>query len=145
MQFYSAMRSKGKFYLVLQFKAKDFTPRTPESYNYHCSLLDGLLADEDSVTYGVLYASPLNEIDHFHVIGQLPQDIMHVLLEGVIPYEVTLMLRDFVIDRKYLTPTRLNDRIACFSFTGQEAKDKPSPIVFSSQGMRLSQTGYSCI
>ena len=128
-------------FTTVQFKAKDFTPRTPESYNYHCSLLEGPLAEEDSVTYGLLYASPLNEIDHFHVIGQLPQDIMHVLLEGVIPHELTVMLRDFVIDKKYLTPTQLNDRIACFSFTRHEAKDKPSPIAFSSQGVRLSQTG----
>ena len=76
----------------------------------------------------------------------MPQDIMHILLEGVIPYEVTLMLTDFVIDRKYLSPSQLNDRIQCFSFTNQEAKDKLSPIVFSSQGIQLSQTGYlQCI
>ena len=82
---------------------------TLESYNYHCSLLEGPLVHEDSVTYGVLYASCLNEINHFHVVGQLPQDIMHILLEGVIPYEVTLMLTDFVIDRKYLSPSQLNN------------------------------------
>ena len=29
--------------LQIQFKAKDFTPRTPETYDYHCSLLNGPL------------------------------------------------------------------------------------------------------
>ena len=52
------------------------------------------------IMHGVLYASCLNEIDHFDVVGQLLQDIMHIFLEGVIPYQVTLMLTDFSIDRK---------------------------------------------
>ena len=81
----------------MQFKAKDFTPRTAETYDYHCSLLDGPLSAEDSITYGINYESPLNEIENFHVINQLPQDIMHVLLEGVIPYEISLLLTKFLV------------------------------------------------
>lgn len=81
--------------------------------------------------YRLLYASPLNEIDHFHVIGQLPKDIMHVLLECVIPHEVTLMLRDL---KKYLTPTQLNDQIACSSFTRHEAKVNHPLLLFYHKG-----------
>lgn len=125
----------------MQFNAREFTPRTPETYNYHCSLLEGPLAQDDSITYGVLYSSPLNLLDNFHVVGQLPQDIMHVLLEGIVPMEVTLMLNSFVFEDKYLTITQLNNQIACFSFTRQEAKDKPSPILAIQQGVKLSQSG----
>lgn len=85
--------------------------RTPETYDYHCSLLDGPLCAEDSTTYGVNFSSTLNDLDNFHVVNQLPQDIMHILLEGVIPYELTLMLKCFVVDEKYFTCTLLNDRI----------------------------------
>lgn len=112
----------------MQFKARDFTLRTPETYDYHCSLLDGPLCREDSITYGVQYSSTLNNIDNFHVVTQLPQDIMHVLLEGVVPYELKLMLTCFVVDKRYLTGVQLNDRIESFAFSTQEARDKPSPI-----------------
>lgn len=127
----------------LQFKARDFTKRTPETYDYHCALLDGPLSYEDSITYGVNAPSPLNDIDNFHVINQLPQDIMHILMEGVIPYELVQMLTYFVVNKKYFTIDQLNDRIMCFAYSNQEAKDKPSPIkaqVISSKGASLSQS-----
>ena len=55
--------------------------------------MNGPLAEQDSVTYGVNFTSPLNDLKYFHVANfQLPQDIMHVMLEGVIPYEMKLML-----------------------------------------------------
>ena len=112
-------------------------------YNYHCSLLDGPLCKEDSTTYGINYSSPLNDIDDFHVVDQLPQDIMHILLEGVIPYEVSLMLIYFVVDKKFLTSIQLNNRIESFAYSTLEGKDKPSPIkpqLFSSRGASLSQS-----
>ena len=127
----------------MQFKARSFTLRTRETYDYHCSLLDGALCKEDSVTYGVNYASPLNDIDNFHVVDHLPQDIMHVLLEGVIPYELSHMLICFVVEKKFLTGAQINDRIESFAYSTLEAKDKPSPIkaqVFSSRGASLSQS-----
>ena len=125
---YSSLCTNSLYFDFLQFKARDFTTRTPETYDYHCALLDGPLSYEDSVTYGVNALSPLNDIDNFHVINQLPQDIMHVLLEGVIPYELVHMLTYFVVNRKYFKIDQLNDRITCFAYSNQEAKDKPSPI-----------------
>lgn len=98
---------------------------------------------QDSVTYGVLYSSPLNKISNFHVVEQLPQDIMHVLLEGVIPYELTLMLDNFICEKGYLTLVQLNDGIACFAYSLHEVKDTPSPITYTSHGIKLSQTGLS--
>lgn len=62
------------------------------------------------------------------MINQLPQDVMHVLLEGVIPYELSMMLYNFISEEKYFTLDTLNDRIACFSYSSQELKDKPSHI-----------------
>ena len=68
-------------------------------HKYHCALLDGPLSYEDSATYGVNFYSPLNCLDNFHVVTQLPQDIMHILLEGVIPYELSFLLTYFIIIR----------------------------------------------
>lgn len=131
-----------KINYVLQFKSGDFTPRTPETYNYHCSLLNGSLTKETSTIYGITHNSPLNELSNFHVVDQLPQDVMHILLEGVVPYELALMLASF-IDQKYLVVELFNDRITCFAYSTQEAKNIPSPIkprLFTSHGVSLNQS-----
>ena len=104
--------------------------RTAESYDYHSSLLNGPLQKEDSTTYGINDRSTLNDIDTFHVINQLPQDIMHVLFEGVVPHEIQLMLYEYIIVRKIFTLTTLNDRIASFHYSSDETRNKPSPISY---------------
>jgi len=118
---------------------KDFLLRSPSSYDYHCSLLAGPLADSDSVTYGVNFRSPLNDLQHFHVANdQLPQDVMHIMLEGVVPYEVQLMLTVFVKEKRYFTLDLLNERIRCYPFTQEEVGDRPSSIVLSTSSSQLS-------
>ena len=79
----------------------------------------------DSVTYGINYRSPLNDIPFYHVANsQLPQDIMHVILEGVLSLEVKLMLSVYVSDKKYFTIDFLNERIMSFSYGKSEARNK---------------------
>ena len=130
------------YFALVQFKSSNFTPRSPETYNYHCSLLTGPLASEHSTTYGVTGSSTLNEIANFHVVTQLPQDIMHVLLEGVVPYEVRLMMKSFITEDKLLTLDTLNERISCFCYSSSEAADKPSPFTVHSL-TSLKQSGTS--
>ncbi len=79
---------------TIQFNEEQFQLITPAAYDYQCSLLSGEMAESDSVTYGIRYRSPLNDIEHFHVANmmQMPQDIMHVLFEGM---EIHMMLREF--------------------------------------------------
>lgn len=91
-------------------------------------LLDGPLSKEDSITYGINFSSPLNLIDTFHVVDQLPQDIMHILLEGVVPYEMTHMLLSYIKDDKLFSIEMLNERIENFPYSSNESKDKPSQI-----------------
>ena len=112
-------------------------------------MLDGPLFQQDSITYGVNFASPLNDITGFHVVDQMPQDMMHVLFEGVIPYELTLLLRYFVTEKKLFTLQELNDYIECYSYSPLELNDRPSPIrpqVFLT-GATVSQTckQYACM
>ncbi len=98
--------------------------RTKESYDYHCSLLDGPLYKEDSTTYGINFSSSLNDLKAFHVVEGLPQD---VLFEGVMPYEFSIMIRNVVV-KKFLTLNELNDCIESYLYSPLEAKDKPSPV-----------------
>jgi len=83
----------------------------------------------DSVTYGINYNSVLNDLEHFHVANnQLPQDVMHILLEGVIPYTMNLMLHSFIFVKSYFTLNLLNERIFCFKFSRTESADKPCSL-----------------
>ena len=84
----------------------------------------------DSVTYGVNFPSPLNDIAYFHVANnQLPQDVMHILLEGVVPYTMKLILQSFIRRKKFLSLQYLNDKISCFKYSRMESRDKPSLLL----------------
>lgn len=101
--------------------------RTPELHDYYCSLLNGPLQSFNSTTYGVNYDSILNKIPLFNVADwQLPQDVMHILLEGVLPLEIKLLLHHFTSVMKFLTIDHFNMRLDSFVF-GYDSK-KPSKI-----------------
>lgn len=88
--------------------------------------------------------SILNDLDYFHVAdNQLPQDIMHILLEGVIPYTIKIILKSFIVIRKLFTLTTLNRQISSFIFSRSERRDKPSLLIdknLQSEG-HINQTG----
>jgi len=101
--------------------------RTPSSYDYQCSLLSGPLGCSESVTYGLNYCSPLNQIEGFHAAnGQMPQDIMHVLFEGVLQKEIQLMLKHVIYDEGYFSLSTLNERIENFAYGRVESRNKPT-------------------
>ena len=101
------------------------------------------MADFNSTTYGVNYRSSLNEIPLFNVADwQLPQDVMHVLLEGVLPLELKLFL-DYLISINAFIVSHLNVRIASFQYGHTSAGTKPSTIdpTHLSQHAKLRQSG----
>lgn len=102
------------------------------------------MADADSITYGVNYRSVLNDLMYFHVANnQLPQDVMHILLEGVIPYTIKHMLQTLICTKRYFTLSLLNERISCFGYSRTESRNKPAELkdkVLLSEG-NLGQTG----
>jgi len=57
--------------------------------------------------------------------SQLPQDVMHVVLEGVLNLETQLVLSSFVNDKKFFTLDFLNQRIAHFPYGSSEKRNKP--------------------
>lgn len=121
-----------------------FLLRCPATHDYHCSLLTGPLADNDSITYGINSKSILNTLDYFHVAdNQLPQDVMHVLLEGVVPQALKLLLNSFIYVKKYFSLDFLNDRIQCFNYSRTERRDKPSLILARMLNLdgKISQSG----
>lgn len=89
--------------------------RTPEEHEEICHLLESLLASHYFVTYGVNRRSILENVPGFSVIRGLPHDMMHDLLEGVVPFEPKLFLQHCT-SSKLFTIDELNDRIQKFDF-----------------------------
>ena len=51
--------------------------------------------------YGINNRSALLDAPHFNVTKQLPQDLMHVFLEGIVSYELKFLLQHYPVVEKY--------------------------------------------
>lgn len=76
-----------------------FQLRSPQEHLHQCNLIedDNLSASDHqhySTTFGVNRRALLDNLCYFDVVsGALIPDIMHDILEGVLPLEVKLMLK----------------------------------------------------
>ena len=97
------------------FSETTCTVRTPEIHFNHCSVLEGPLQAHYSTSYGVNFYSILEDVPGFSVVNGLPHDIMHDLYEGIVPYELKLLLC-YCLDQTFFTVDELNGRIDRFGF-----------------------------
>ncbi len=105
------------------FAESSCTLRTTESHFENCQLLAGPLKQHYSTAYGVNRSSILEEVPGFSVINSLHHDIMHDIFEGVVPYEVKLLLKH-CIQSKYFSLNVFNSRLQRYDFH----KNKPTVI-----------------
>ncbi len=105
----------------------NFVLRTPREHERQVSSLSGTDSAQNSIEYGINRKSVLDDIPNFSVVKNLPHDIMHDLLEGVIPYEMKLLLQ-YLVEKKYITARTLNQRLKSFNFGYSELSDKPSDL-----------------
>ncbi|EDO29559.1 predicted protein [Nematostella vectensis] len=111
------------------------------SLQEHLHYLDPMKECEDSLlqhlsmVYGVNRASILLDFPYFDVCEQMPQDVMHVLFEGVIPYTVKLVLHYFIRIEKQLTIQQLNRKLIGFNYAYFNKKYQPNP--FSQQDIYI--------
>lgn len=111
-----------------------FEPRTKESHNQHVQEVrqDPTLAKQ----YGVKGECVLTDsLEHFHVVHGYPPDILHDLLEGIVPVELSLCISD-LISKKYFSLETLNHAIKTFAYAFNDSTDQPQPIAhgFSTKG-----------
>jgi hypothetical protein len=111
-----------------KFFDREFVARSQKDHDEYCNgLQNDDLHDHFSRLYGINQISILNSLLYFHVIFCLVPDIMHDILEGVLP----LTLAKFIlscIEKKYFTLKQLNYVIKNFDYGHSEVVDKPSPI-----------------
>ncbi|XP_035231911.1 uncharacterized protein LOC118203734, partial [Stegodyphus dumicola] len=99
----------------------DSIKRTKNNYAYHLSQI--AIDKSNEVIYGINSNCPFNELRYFHVTEGLPPDAMHDLLEGIVPYEIALILKHLILDN-YLNFDLLNERIKSFVFKGSDKANK---------------------
>ena len=105
--------------------------RNKEMHFKHCQYIErpGIKdseRDHFSMVYGVNRKSALCELPQFDVTTQLPQDIMHVLFEGVIPLHMGLLLEHVVHSLRVISLAQLNSRIK--SHPHGYFEEKPMPL-----------------
>lgn len=77
--------------------------------------------------YGINNRAKISEAPYFHVTQQLPQDIMHIFLEGILCYELNFFFK-YSFDNRLFTLRGLKQAIDNFDYGYSEINDKPAPI-----------------
>ena len=112
-----------------KFNEEDFVLRTEDRLESQFRRMENIpeLAKHFSVNYGLDRRSILNQFPGFKITEQLPQDLMHILLEGVIPYVVKFLLQYYIAE-DLITIHQINARLMEFEYGYSQVKDKPEPI-----------------
>lgn len=109
----------------LEVRTGSFPCRTKQQYQLDVEAA----AASDTPSHGVKRPCAITErLDHFHVTTGYPPDVMHDLLEGIVPVELALCLCVF-IKKKYFSLEELNAIIKNFPYKGKDKTNCPTRIV----------------
>lgn len=100
--------------------------RTKEQYSQQLKcLLDGTVSTRDC---GIKHSCSLNSLQYFHIAENVAVDVMHDLLEGIVPYELKLTLSSFIFDKQYFSLQMLNARLASFDYGYSDRGNNPTAL-----------------
>ena len=102
-----------------------FQRRSKATHQYQINMIQQNSAY--SQMFGLKFDSPLNNLDYFHTSTMLPPDIMHDLLEGIVPLEIKLSVENF-IQNGFFSLDDLNSKIRTWNYGPLDILDKP-PIL----------------
>ena len=77
--------------------------------------------------FGLKEECPFNVLQSFHCVRSMPPDLMHDLMEGVIPQDLLGIIRIFV-KLKWFTMEEYNKALSHFKFSPEEASSKPQNV-----------------
>lgn len=77
---------------------------------------------------GIVESCIWNDVNSFHVVYNYSVDLMHDLLEGVCNYDMSSIIRNFILEFKYFSLEVLNNRIRFFDYGPSEIKNRP-PLI----------------
>ena len=114
------------------FMEVEFSLRNENDYEEQLKIIENahkkFLKAYYSKLFGVNGRSHLEEAPCFNACEQLPQDIMHVFMEGVISYELKYLLNFYIKEKGLFALADLNNEIQGFPYGYSHIKDKPCII-----------------
>lgn len=129
------------------FRETDFELADLETHKDNCTQLEAAknktTMRKISATCGINRRSEIMKCPEFDVTKGMPMDVMHVMQEGVIEYEVKCVLKYFIEDKQF-TLKDFNDALdAHFQQFRKESFDQPNEIkltVLHSNDNKLHQS-----
>lgn len=117
------------------FDKNKFVSRTLEKHIRQCLEIDKTGTDNLKAslktTYGINRRSRLFDVPAFDLIKQTPQNIMHVIFEGVARMEIKLVLKKNLICLEETELDMFNLAIQSFPYTPLDIHDKPCLVSVS--------------
>lgn len=77
---------------------------------------------------GIKSSCLLNSLKYFHIAENVTVDVMHDLLEGIVPFELKLIISSFIFDKKYFTLGIFNSRLASYDYGYTDRSNKPTAL-----------------
>jgi len=119
------------------FSESSVVLRTPDAHLYH---LDAVAENPvNSTVYGVRHVCPFATLPGFDVLTAFPPDIMHDMLEGVVPLTLRLVLKS-LISRDLFSISDINSALAMVKLTHPENKPCPLSELVLKPGGHISGT-----
>ncbi len=137
----------------MQFTENELTLRCLDEHKRMCGKL---LATTDpqslvkrSKRYGINVQSTLMSLEYFDLCsGALVPDVMHDVLEGVLQYEMKLLLCHCIFNKKYFTASFLTHLMEVFELGYMEISNRPTPItktLLKKKTNSLNQNGKNIV
>lgn len=116
--------------------------RTVESYN---NSLEQAQADNTQRHFeGIKSHCFLNEIKHFHIMENITVDIMHDILEGIIPFTLEEIFNHCVRE-KIVSDAHLQSLVECFDFGSLHKANNPSKLGMEKKNLGQSASQSYCL
>ncbi|KAL2102281.1 hypothetical protein ACEWY4_001449 [Coilia grayii] len=129
------------------FDENEFVRRTQAKHIRQCLEIDKATTDNLKAhlktTYGINRRSRLVDFPAFDLINQTPQDIMHIIFEGVAPMEIKLVLKKLILSGD-LELDAFNSAIQNFPYSSVDVRDKPCPISVTTLTANDNKLKQSC-
>ena len=117
--------SVDKDAVQIKFLASDFQRPTRQHVDMCVASMND--ANYNASSTGIKWTCILNDLKYFHCTEQSAVDCMHDVLEGIIPYEVAIVVQSLT-DKGIFTLVELNEALYHFNYCNSDKNSKPPPI-----------------
>jgi len=113
--------------IQVKFLASDFERRTRQHVDICVSRMNDSSAKYNASDTGIKRMCILNDLKYFHCTKQSAVDCMHDVLEGIIPYEIAIVIQS-LIDKGIFTLAQVNEALFHFNYSNSD-KNSKSPLI----------------